>query len=163
MLLHIYIYIYIYTEGSLRSRVCEPPLAPPCSWRCRCAVKRERERQREREREGERERGRERENEKERTCLITTRACGTCRLWQLIAQTSRNGKHWVQSQNRGTPCGGEVRHGVTSGVSCETCLNEHVTPHLHRECGNKTQASDRPQRERSRMESIGTGLMGYLA
>ena len=29
--------------------------------------------------------------------------------------------------------GGEVRHGVTSGVSCETSLNKHVTPHLHRE------------------------------
>ena len=30
-----------------------------------------------------------------------------------------------------TPCGGEVRHGVTSGVSRETSLNKHVTPHLH--------------------------------
>ena len=29
--------------------------------------------------------------------------------------------------------GGEVRHGVTSGASCETVLNKHVTPHLHRE------------------------------
>ena len=29
--------------------------------------------------------------------------------------------------------GGEVRHGVTSGASCETSLNKHVTPHLHRE------------------------------
>ena len=29
--------------------------------------------------------------------------------------------------------GGEVRHGVTSGVSCETSLNKRVTPHLHRE------------------------------
>ena len=29
--------------------------------------------------------------------------------------------------------GGEVRCGVTSGVSCETSLNKHVTPHLHRE------------------------------
>ena len=29
--------------------------------------------------------------------------------------------------------GSEVRHGVTSGVSCETSLNKHVTPHLHRE------------------------------
>ena len=29
--------------------------------------------------------------------------------------------------------GGEARHGVTSGVSCETSLNKHVTPHLHRE------------------------------
>ena len=28
--------------------------------------------------------------------------------------------------------GGEVRRGVTSGASCETCLNKHVTPHLHR-------------------------------
>ena len=26
-----------------------------------------------------------------------------------------------------------MRLGVTSGVSCETSLNEHVTPHLHRE------------------------------
>ena len=25
-----------------------------------------------------------------------------------------------------------MRHGVTSGVSCEKCLNKHVTPHLHR-------------------------------
>ena len=30
--------------------------------------------------------------------------------------------------------GGEVRHGVTSGVSCETPSSKHVTPHLHREC-----------------------------
>ena len=29
--------------------------------------------------------------------------------------------------------GGEVRHGVTSGVSCETSLNKRVTPHLCRE------------------------------
>ena len=29
--------------------------------------------------------------------------------------------------------GGEVRNGVTSGVSGETSLNRHVTPHLHRE------------------------------
>ena len=29
--------------------------------------------------------------------------------------------------------GGEVQHGVTSGVSCETSLNKCVTPHLHRE------------------------------
>ena len=29
--------------------------------------------------------------------------------------------------------GGEVRHGVTSSVSRETSLNEHVTPHLRRE------------------------------
>ena len=29
--------------------------------------------------------------------------------------------------------GGEVRHGVTSGVSCETSANNYVTPHLHRE------------------------------
>ena len=29
--------------------------------------------------------------------------------------------------------GGEVRHGVTSGVSREMSLNKHVTPHLRRE------------------------------
>ena len=29
--------------------------------------------------------------------------------------------------------GGEVRHGVTSGVACETCLNKHVTPRLQKE------------------------------
>ena len=29
--------------------------------------------------------------------------------------------------------GGEVRHGATSGVSCETALNKHVTPHLYRD------------------------------
>ena len=29
--------------------------------------------------------------------------------------------------------GGEVRHGVTSGVSCETSLNKHGKPHLRRE------------------------------
>ena len=29
--------------------------------------------------------------------------------------------------------GGGMRHGVTSGVSCETSLKMHVTPHLHRE------------------------------
>ena len=34
---------------------------------------------------------------------------------------------------RTTGIGGEVRHGVTSGVLCETSLNKHVTPHLHRE------------------------------
>ena len=27
--------------------------------------------------------------------------------------------------------GGEVRHGITSGVSCETDLNKHVPPYLH--------------------------------
>ena len=27
--------------------------------------------------------------------------------------------------------GGEVRHGVTSGVSRETSLNKHVTPQLY--------------------------------
>ena len=34
---------------------------------------------------------------------------------------------------RKTGIGGEVRHGVTSGVTCETSSNKHVTPHLHRE------------------------------
>ena len=34
---------------------------------------------------------------------------------------------------RKTGIGGKVRHGVTSGVSCETSVNKHVTPHLHRE------------------------------
>ena len=34
-------------------------------------------------------------------------------------------------RNHGICC--EVRHGVTSGVSCETSLNKHVIPHLHRE------------------------------
>ena len=34
---------------------------------------------------------------------------------------------------RKTGIGGEVRHGVTSGASCETSFNTHVTPHLHRE------------------------------
>ena len=29
--------------------------------------------------------------------------------------------------------GGEVRHGVTSGISCGTSLNNYVRPHLHRE------------------------------
>ena len=29
--------------------------------------------------------------------------------------------------------GGEVRRGVTWGVSCKTSLNKHVTHHLHRE------------------------------
>ena len=29
--------------------------------------------------------------------------------------------------------GGEVRHGVTSGASCKTSLNKHVTPHLDRD------------------------------
>ena len=29
--------------------------------------------------------------------------------------------------------GGEVRHGVTSGVSCESSKTWNVTPHLHRE------------------------------
>ena len=34
---------------------------------------------------------------------------------------------------RKTGSGGEVRHGVTSGVSCETSLiiTNNVTPHLH--------------------------------
>ena len=35
---------------------------------------------------------------------------------------------------RKTGIGGEVRHGVTSGVSRETSSNKHVTTHLHREC-----------------------------
>ena len=35
---------------------------------------------------------------------------------------------------RNNSIGGEVRHGATSGVSCETSLDKHVTPHLHREC-----------------------------
>ena len=26
-----------------------------------------------------------------------------------------------------------MRHGTTSGVSCETSSDKHVTPHLHRE------------------------------
>ena len=34
---------------------------------------------------------------------------------------------------RKTGIGGEVRHAVASGVSCETSLNKYVTPHLHRE------------------------------
>ena len=34
---------------------------------------------------------------------------------------------------RKTGIGGEVRHGVTSDVSCETSLNKHSTPDLHRE------------------------------
>ena len=34
---------------------------------------------------------------------------------------------------RKTGIGGEVRHGVTSDVSCETSSNKHATPHLHRE------------------------------
>ena len=41
--------------------------------------------------------------------------------------------------------GGEVRRGVTSGVSCETSLNNYVTPtpHLHREYVRPGQASFR--------------------
>ena len=35
---------------------------------------------------------------------------------------------------RNNGIGGEVRHGVTSGVSRETSLKNYVTPHLHREC-----------------------------
>ena len=35
---------------------------------------------------------------------------------------------------RTTGIGGEVRHGVTSGVSCETSLSKYVTPRLHRQC-----------------------------
>ena len=34
---------------------------------------------------------------------------------------------------RNNGMGGEVRHGVTSGVSRETSSNKYVTPHLHRE------------------------------
>ena len=34
---------------------------------------------------------------------------------------------------RKTGIGSEVRHGVTSGISCETSLSRHVTPHLPRE------------------------------
>ena len=34
---------------------------------------------------------------------------------------------------RKTGIGGEVWHGVTLGVSRETCLNSYVTPRLHRE------------------------------
>ena len=36
---------------------------------------------------------------------------------------------------RKTGIGSEVRHGVTSGVSCETSWNKHVTRRLHREYG----------------------------
>ena len=39
-----------------------------------------------------------------------------------------------RGQVRTTGIGGEVRHGVTSGVSSETSMNKYVTPHLHREC-----------------------------
>ena len=42
--------------------------------------------------------------------------------------------HALRARNvRKVGIGGDVRHGVTSGVSFETSLNEHVTPHLHRE------------------------------
>ena len=34
---------------------------------------------------------------------------------------------------RNTGIGGEARHCVTSGVSCETSLTKYVTPHLRRE------------------------------
>ena len=34
---------------------------------------------------------------------------------------------------RKTGIGGEVRHGVTSAVSCQTSKTWNVTPHLHRE------------------------------
>ena len=34
--------------------------------------------------------------------------------------------------------GGEVRHGITSGVSCETSKTQNVTPHLLREYLEKT-------------------------
>ena len=34
---------------------------------------------------------------------------------------------------RKTGIGAEVRHGVTSGVSCETCSNGYITPELQRE------------------------------
>ena len=37
---------------------------------------------------------------------------------------------------RNSGIGGEVRHVVASGVSCETSKNNYVTPHLHREYGH---------------------------
>ena len=50
-------------------------------------------------------------------------------IWNLLVNAG------VPSDARGrcerNGIGGEVRHGVTSGVSRETSLNKHVTPHLH--------------------------------
>ena len=46
-----------------------------------------------------------------------------------------------------TGIGGELRHGVASGVSCETSLNKHVTPHLHGEYKTEAEADPRGGRE----------------
>ena len=63
----------------------------------------------------------------------------SCRVKVIIHDTPCGGevRHGVTS---GVSCetrtendnGDEVRHGVTSGVSCKTSLNKHVAPHLYR-------------------------------
>ena len=49
----------------------------------------------------------------------------------MVLHRAFGARHLLGNKNNGI--GGEVRHGVTSGVSCETSSKKHVTPHLHRE------------------------------
>ena len=46
--------------------------------------------------------------------------------------------HFARDMYENNGIGGEVRHGVTSGVSCETSKNNYVKPHLHREYNTGT-------------------------
>ena len=58
-------------------------------------------------------------------------------------------KYWQPPRaTSATPCDGEVGHGVTSGVSCETSSNKHVTPHLHREYVHGDNGLQRPSKGR---------------
>ena len=68
---------------------------------------------------------------------------------------------------RKTGTGGEVRRGVTSGVSCETSKTWHVTPYLHREQGPRGggAASKGPHtiNRQARPLRLGQGLCTFVA
>ena len=53
-----------------------------------------------------------------------------------------------------TGIGGEVRLCVTSGVSCKTSLNKHVTPHLHRESKDVLTGPEKGNRKRGSNHEI---------
>ena len=64
------------------------------------------------------------------TMLVGILAVYTLRQWGV---TWRYIRRFARDMCERTGIGDEVRHGVTLGVSSETCLNRHVTRHLHRE------------------------------
>ena len=77
---------------------------------------------------------------RQKASLLAGRAVVSCtrtRHWYLLPAAVRCDmvlhRVLVARDIRTYNIGGEVRHGVTSGVSRETSLNKHVTPHLHRE------------------------------